>query len=122
MAKRRARTADSLLTEADAIKHEIEAGSFRGKKLQAARYRYYGLRYRAKKRIQEEANEVKKTSKRKSKAKSISKDQSILPSFLTQMSTVRIEELVAEKIFAEMKKQLESENKEILVSVKNKIA
>lgn len=85
-----------MMKEADQIKKKIDSGKLKGKALQAAKYRYYNLRYRANKKVKAE------TSKRKQ----LLSKQAFLPEFLSQMSMVRIEELVAEKVFNEVKKTL----------------
>lgn len=86
------RTSKSLRAEALEVKKQILSGKLTGKKLQSAKYKYGNLMYRARK--------IEKAF-----AKSISKDQGFLPDFLKQVDIVRMEELIADRIFQSMKSQ-----------------
>lgn len=89
--RKNARTVKSMMDEAAAVKKKIDSGKLKGKALQSAKYRHANLLYRARKRQKVQA--------------AIPKGQGYLPSFLKQMDTVRIEELVAQKIFEQFQKE-----------------
>lgn len=111
---RNARAKQELLNEADKIKKDLTSGKITGKKtIQAAKYKMYNLRYRASKanekteKVEEPVvvKKAQKISKVKAKASKLANsDQGILPGFLPQMNIVRVEELVADKIFNAIKK------------------
>ncbi|CAB4150004.1 hypothetical protein UFOVP558_58 [uncultured Caudovirales phage] len=112
-----------MLAEAAKIQKQLESGKLKGKAIQKAKYRMYNLRYRAGQKAKK-ANaasepkgkitkaEIKKIGKtvgptlaaasKKAMAK-FNKDQGFLPGFLQQMNMVRIEELIADKIFNAIK-------------------
>lgn len=112
-------TKTDLLAQAEKIKKQIDGGKITGpKKIKSARYKMYNLKYRAKqlgmksKAASEPKAKVAKQAKVakieegtivSKKAKGFDRDQGILPNFLAQMNMVRIEELVAEKIFSAIK-------------------
>lgn len=105
-------TKQDLLDQAEKIKKQLDSGKITGKKtIQAAKYKMYNLRYRAgqKAKKSKAASEptvvVKKAAKiKKIKASKLANpEQGILPNFLSQMNMVRIEELVAEKVFNAIK-------------------
>lgn len=83
--RKNARTAKSLFAEAAKVKKEIDGGKLKGKKLQAAKYKYGNLMYRGRKREKALVANLK--------------NQPFLPEFLKQMDVVRIEEMVAQKVF-----------------------
>ncbi len=87
-----ARTAKSLFAEAAKVKKEIESGKLKGKKLQAAKYKYGNLMYRGRKREKAVIAKLK--------------NQPFLPEFLKQMDVVRIEEMVAQKVFDSIRAQI----------------
>lgn len=87
-----------LLKIAADLTKKIDSGKLKGKALHKAKKRVYWAKWRAGKVGQQHVKGA--TSKpRKSKAKPIIKEQGILPGFLSQLNTVRIEELVAERMF-----------------------
>jgi hypothetical protein len=94
-----------LLYEADRIKRDLKSGKISGKKhIKAAKYKMYNLRYRANKVKAEKEVVVKKSQKiEKVKAKKVNPGQGFLPGFLPQMNMVRVEELVADKLFKAIK-------------------
>lgn len=97
------RTKKDMLDEASQIEANLETGKYRGKKaIKYAKWKMYNLRWRAAKRT--EKAKVKKAPK-------VDAAQGILPNFLPQMDVVRIEELVAERIFNEMIKRISKEEK-----------
>jgi hypothetical protein len=96
--RKNARSAKSLFSEAAKVKKEIESGKLKGKKLQSAKYKYGNLMYRGRKR-------------EKSIAASFVKEQGFLPSFLKGLDIVRIEEMVADRLFNDLKGQIKIEKK-----------
>lgn len=100
-------TKKQMLEEADQIAANIEAGKVRGKvALKKARGRMYNLRHRAKRKIDKfvlskaEKAQIKKGGRAIAKeAERLKMGQGFLPEFLPQMDVVRIEELVAQKLF-----------------------
>jgi hypothetical protein len=105
-------TKQDLLAQAEKIKKQIDSGKISGKAtLKKAKYKMYNLRYRAgqiskksKAASEPKAKEVKAVKTKKVKASKLANpDQGILPGFLSQMNMVRIEELVAEKVFSAIK-------------------
>ncbi len=97
------KSASKMLLEADKLKKQIDAGMFKGAKLKSAKYRYYSLRYRAKKKV---TGAKAKRSSPKPAAHKVSKEQGFLPNFLKNLDMVRVEELVAQKFFEEIKREI----------------
>jgi len=95
---KKTRDSQSMLKEAAQIKKQIEAGEFKGKKLQSAKYKVAGLRYRANKKIKERGE--------------IAAVQQTLPNFLGQVDMVRIEELVLKRVVDELARQALTEIKD----------
>ena len=83
------KTIQQMKREEALVKKQIDSGKLSPKKLKAATYRYYNLRYRM----------GQKTKKARA---AFNKDQAFLPSFVKQLDVPRIEELVAEKIFGQI--------------------
>lgn len=105
-------TKQTLLADAAKIEKQIKSGKITGKKtLKSAKYKMYNLRYRAgqldkksKAASEPKAKAVKAVKTKKVKASKLSNpDQGILPNFLSQMNMVRIEELVADRVFQAIK-------------------
>lgn len=96
--RKNARSPKSLFAEAEKVKKEIDSGKLKGKKLQAAKYKYGNLMYRGRKR-------------QKAIAASFVKEQGFLPSFLKGLDMVRIEEMVADRLFNELKGKIKVETK-----------
>lgn len=98
-----------LLTEAQKLWNAIDSGKIRGKQaVKKARHRIHYLKAKAKSLGQ------KKSTKR---AKVVSKDQGILPNFLAQMDTVKIEELVVQRLFEKIQKNVNEKLKTLIEKV-----
>lgn len=99
------RTKKQMIDEADQIAANIETGKVRGKAaLKKARYRMYNLRYRA---------SLKKDAK-KLRKKKIAKDQGFLPGFLQTLDMIRVEEMIAQKVFEAMKADKKASKKQYI--------
>lgn len=81
--------------EARTVKKKIKSGKLSGKSLVSAKNTYWYLERRAKGIVYKR--------KKVSKKQAFNKDQGILPGFLKQMDMIRIEELVANRVFQQMK-------------------
>ena len=136
------RSRKSLLEEAAGIEKQIEKGKIKGKKtLKDARWKISHLKWRAKKKAAKAAEKRDNSKIAKDVTKSVSRavkspsfkkvlkniekskkkqkfnpDQGFIPGFLSQMNMVRVEELVAEKIFQAFK------SGEVVVQSKSKKA
>lgn len=96
-----ARTRESLLEEAQRLGNAIDGGKFKTKSGRyAAQLRMYRLRYRAKKARPAGAP-------KQLKAKSPVKNQGFIPGFLSGLDHVRIEEIIADKIFKKIEKTVD---------------
>lgn len=86
----------SLLTKAATIRTRLDKGLIRGK-MKRVRARQYiaHLKWKAK-------QPEKSTKRSRARKHAFNPAQGMLPQFLPQMSVVRIEELVADKIFRQM--------------------
>lgn len=93
-----ARTKQEIQAEVDQLKKKIKSGKLKGEAHSKAVRRKCNLEFALR-------NYGKKRT-RKPKQKAIEKGQGFLPSFLGQMNMVRVEELVADKIFNEIKHEL----------------
>lgn len=115
-----AKTKKEVLDEMNVLQKQIESGKIKGKdKLYKARKKVAWLRWKAKKMANGKgkvhSKDVMTIVRRKQPARFIQvqnnveklKEQSFLPNFLKQMNVVRIEEMVADKLFKEIKAQLE---------------
>lgn len=91
-------TKQELLKIAADLTKKIESGKLKGKALHKAKKRAYWAKWRAGE-VGQRYVKGSNAKPRKSKAKAFNKDQGILPGFLSQLNTVRIEELVAERMF-----------------------
>lgn len=97
------RTKTDMLAEVAKIEKQLASGKLKGKAKQKAVYRKNNLKYRAKKK------DETKAKVRKARAKKVNPDQGFLPSFLSQLSTVRIEEMIADRAFKAIKPALEKQ-------------
>lgn len=89
------------MKEAAEVKKQIDSGKLKGKELKSAKWLYYDLRYRAKRRaLGLKGSRPSSTEKRKRKHK-VNLEQPFLPRFLNQVSVARIEELVAQKLYGD---------------------
>ena len=95
---------EKLLATAAQIEKLIESGKITGKAaLKKARYKMYNCRYRANKASKASPKvKAEPKAKRGVKAK-FDANQGFLPNFLKQMDLVRVEELVAQKVFDAIK-------------------
>lgn len=110
------RTATDMRKEADQIEANLDSGKIHGKKTVAKmRFKMSHLRYRAKKKDAKPAAKSKvnrelkavtdfiakaaPVSKRAPKIPLIVMEQGKLPGFLSQLSVVRIEEMIADRLF-----------------------
>lgn len=98
-----------LLDRAEAVKKTFP--KLKGAKLKSAKYAYYNLRYRASKAGNGKAAAPAKKAKRKAvrrraASQAFNPDQGFLPKFLAQMNMVRIEEMVADRLFREVASQI----------------
>lgn len=84
--------------KAKELKTKLDSGKLKGKALENAKKYYYWASWKAK---QPKVKKTAKVTKGKPKNKQVRFDpkQGILPNFLSQLNTVRIEEMVAERIF-----------------------
>lgn len=96
---------NELLKRAKKVKAKIDRGNLKGTALKKARGQYYNLNYRASKANMTEVHARRKPriSKRGRKHEFVP-EQGFLPSFLSQQSLVRIEEMVANRIFESLNK------------------
>ena len=92
-----ARTKNQIQEEVNLLKKKIASGRLKGEAKRKAVRRKCNLEFA-----------LRNFDKRKaSKKRAVDKDQGFLPSFLGQMNMVRVEELVADKIFGQIKKEIE---------------
>lgn len=92
------RPRSEYLKEAAQLEKKIKAGSLTGKDLKAAKKRLYYCQWKA----------GAKGERFKHK---VDPNQGFLPTFVNQLDMVRIEELVAEKIFNELKSSISTHYK-----------
>ena len=103
-----------LLTQMTALQKKVDSGKIKGKKsVFKARKKIASLKFRAKKVSNSGIPLITIKAKRKTKvAKKAPKhqfvqEQGFIPGFLKMMNMVKIEEMVAQKLFNEIKAQLE---------------
>lgn len=100
-----------MLTEAAKLEKQISQGKLRGKKLQAAKYRMYNLRYRAKKSVQSSKPKAKVTAAERKSAKNPKfpdSKQMTLPGFIEQLNNATSQEMVANLFREALQKRIES--------------
>lgn len=97
-------TKNQLIKMAADLTKKIDGGKLKGKALHRAKKRRYWALWRAGKKG---VAHVQKSGLSSKKQKNFDKNQGILPGFLSQLNHVRIEELVAEKLFQSIASKLD---------------
>jgi len=102
-----ARSRESLIAEMQMLRDAIDGGKFKNKEQRyQAGLKVARLKYRAKKAKPE-------GSPKAPKSKPVKQNQGYIPGFLAGLDHVRIEELVAEKIFKKIEKTVEEKVSEM---------
>ena len=118
---RKIRTAAELLKESAQIKKDLASGKIKGKaKIQKATTRMYALNYYAKKKETKALKSIgasKKVKQAKLKARKVDPNQMVLPGFLGQMDTVKIQELFQERLAKAIDARISIEVDEVLSKV-----